>query len=103
MALEPAVQGDRHTGQQITWYAGSAKKVLTNATLTGKLVNSAGTVTAIAGTLTVTDGPNGVFTWAYAAADVATVGTYTVQFTATFPDTLSDSSFDAAWSVLTKH
>lgn len=102
MALQPAVQNDRHTGQTITWYAGTAKKPLTNATITGKIINGDGTATAIAGALSVTDGPNGLFTWAYAAADTATVGKYTVQFTATYSDTLSDSSFEMPWEVFKK-
>lgn len=102
MALQPAVQNDRHTGQQITWYAGdSAKKNLTGATITGKIINAAGTATAIAGTLTVVDGPNGVFTWAYAAADTATAGAFRVQFTATYA--LADSSFTAEWTVYQKY
>lgn len=103
MALQSAVQGDRHTTQTITWYAGDAVKVLTGATITGKIINSAGVATAIGGVLTVTDGPNGLFTWVYAAADTLTAGSYKVQFTALFADTLSDSSFESDWEVKKKH
>ena len=45
---------------------------------------STGTVRSIAGTLTVTDATAGVFTWTYAAGDVADVGTFDVQFNAAF-------------------
>jgi hypothetical protein len=102
MALQPAVQGDRHTGQRITWYAGSTTqpKDLTGATLTGTIQNRAsGGVVAIAGDLALADAANGVFTWAYAAADTATVGGYFVQFTATYGDGLPDSSFVMEWVV----
>jgi hypothetical protein len=102
MALQDAVQNDRHTGQQITWYyvGTTTPKPLTNATITGTITDVAtGTVRAITGTLAVTSGAGGVFTWAYSAADVLTVGTYVVQFTATYTDTLLDSSFEAPWAV----
>lgn len=101
MALQPAIQNDRHTGQQITWYYadGATKKPITGATITGTITDTAGATRAITGTLAVTDGPNGVFTWAYGAADTATVGAYLVQFTATYGDALPDSSFAMDWEV----
>lgn len=104
MSLQPAIKGDRHTGQTITWYYadGVTKKPLTGATITGTLTTPAGVTTAISGTLTVTDGPNGVFTWAYGASDTLTAGAYTVQFTATYADTLQDSSFEMPWQVVTR-
>ncbi len=104
MALQPAIQNDRHTGQIITWYYadGITKKPLTGATITGKIITRTGTATSIAGTMTVTDGAGGVFTWAYAAGDTATVGVFTVQFTATYGDGLPDSSFEMDWEVKAK-
>lgn len=106
MSLQPAIQHDRHTGQTITWYLadGTTKKVLTGATITGTLTTPAGVTTAIGGVLTVTDGPNGVFTWAYGANDTATATIYNVQFTATYAaDGLADSSFVTDWTVQTKY
>lgn len=104
MSLQPAIKGDRHTGQQITWYYadGVTVKPLTGATITGTITDTAGTTRAITGTLNVTDGPNGVLQWAYGAADTATAGRFTAQFTATYADTLQDSSFEMDWDVKAK-
>lgn len=102
MSLQPAVQGDLHEGQLITWYAGTPPKVLTGATITGKIINGAGVATAIAGTLTVTDGANGIFSWVYAAGDTGTVGSFKVQFTATYAGS-PDSSYEADWTVFKKY
>ncbi len=87
MGLANAVMGALRPSQQITWTREGVNtpEPLTGATLTGKLRNCDTQVTrAIAGTLTVTDGANGVFTWAYDAADVAEAGLFDVQFTAAF-------------------
>ncbi len=87
MGLANAVMGALRPSQQITWTREgvNAPEPLTGATLTGKLRNcDTGAIRAIAGTLTVTDGANGVFTWAYDAADVADAGLFDVQFTAAF-------------------
>lgn len=97
--LQPAIQGDRHTGQLITWWAGNAVKDLTGAVLTGTLKNAAGVAIAIAGTLTVIDGAAGTFQWSYGTADTLTAGTYTVQFTATYSGA-PDSSFSQEWVVV---
>jgi hypothetical protein len=85
MALAAAVQGATRPSQVITWTrADGTAEDLTGATITGTIKDSAGTVRAITGTLTVTTAASGVFTWAYSSADVATDGNYTVQFTAAF-------------------
>ena len=87
MGLANAVQGATRPAQSITWTREglNTPEPLTGATLTGKLRNcDTGAIRAIAGTLTVTDGANGVFTWAYDAADVAEAGLFDVQFTAAF-------------------
>lgn len=102
MSLQPAIQGDLYTGQTITWLAGTIPKPITGATITGKIINSAGVATAIAGTLTVTDGANGIFTWVYAAGDTANVGAFKVQFTATFAGS-PDSSYEMDWTVYKKY
>lgn len=101
MALQPAIQTDRHTGQQVTWhYAdGVTAKAITGATITGTITDVSGVTTPISGTTLVTDGPNGVFQWAYGASDTATAGKYTVQFTAAYPDGKPDSSFEMDWEV----
>ena len=87
MPLADAVQGSLRPAQQITWTRGEdgTAEDLTGATITGWIRNrSTGTVRSIAGTLTITDAANGVFTWTYAAGDVVDVGTFDVQFNATF-------------------
>ena len=88
MALAQAIQDSLRPSQIITWTRGdNTPENLTGATLTGKIRNNVtGTVRDIAGTLTVTDGANGVFTWAYHADDVADAGRFMVQFKATFGD-----------------
>lgn len=87
MGLANAVKGATRPSQQITWSREglNTPEPLTGATLTGKMRNC-GTqvIRSITGTLTVTDGANGVFTWEYAAADVAEAGLFDVQFTAAF-------------------
>ena len=88
MALAQAIQDSLRPSQIITWTRGdNTPENLTGATLTGKIRdNATGTVRDIAGTLTVTAGANGVFTWAYHADDVADAGRFMVQFKATFGD-----------------
>jgi hypothetical protein len=87
MPLADAVQGSLRPAQQITWTRGddNTAEDLTGATITGWIRNrSTGVVRAIAGTLSVTTAASGVFTWTYASADVADVGTFDVQFNAAF-------------------
>lgn len=86
MALAHAIAGATRPSQVITWTRDDGTpEDLTGATITGKLRRaSTGDITNIAGTLSVTDATAGKFTWAYAAADVATPGHYRVQFTAAF-------------------
>lgn len=57
--------------------------VITGATLTGK-IRKQGTATSavLAGSISVTDGPNGKAVLAYASADVAVFGMFLVQITA---------------------
>ncbi|HNT76856.1 MAG TPA: hypothetical protein PKH77_17740 [Anaerolineae bacterium] len=103
MALEHAVAGAVRPNQSITWEDGDGIPLnLTGATITGKKRNVSSLVTtSIEGTLTVTDAANGVFVWAYAAADVSTAGEFVVQFTATFPSAPSPArNWKEAWSVL---
>ena len=84
--LPNRVEGGVRPAQALTWKRedGSAED-LTGATLTGSIRNRAtGETRAIAGTLTVTDGPAGAFRWDFAAADVAEAGEFDVQFTAAY-------------------
>lgn len=101
MSLPRAIQGARHTGQSITWTQDDdddTAQDLTDATVTGTIEDEDGDTTAITGTLTVSDASNGVFTWAYSAADVATVGRFMVQFKATYTSTY-DLTYPEPWIV----
>lgn len=99
--LAYAVAGATRPAQQITWTDGDGDLVnLTGATITGVIYNPRTyQARAIAGTLSVTDGPNGIFTWSYSADDVVE-GSYLVQFTAAFASGQTPSrSFEEKWVV----
>lgn len=102
MSLATAVKGGVRPSQTITWLreAGGAED-LTGATLTGTLRNRAtGETRTIAGALTVTDGPGGVFRWDYAAGDVLEAGAFDVQFNAAFGSGASPArTFVGRWDV----
>lgn len=102
MALAAAVKGGARPSQAIAWQRddGTAED-LSAATLTGWIRNRATNATrAIAGTLTVTDGPTGAFRWDYAAADVAEAGAFDVQFNAAFGSGQTPArTFVARWVV----
>jgi hypothetical protein len=102
-ALPSIVQNSRHTGLSLTWLAGSAAKDLTGATLTGTITDASGNTRAITGTLNIVNPTAGTFTWAFSTIDVATVGNFTVQFTATYSsDSLPDTSYELPWAVVDK-
>jgi hypothetical protein len=93
--LAPAVQGDQHSPQTVTWDGQN----LTGAVLTAVKQNVAtGDITEVTGTLTITDAENGIFTWAYSAADTGTAGWFRVQFRATYGDK-PDSTMRTFWYV----
>lgn len=102
MSLPTRVVGGRRPAMSITWSRddGTAED-LTAATLTGSIRDRAtGTARAIAGTLTVTDGPAGAFRWDLAAADVVAAGKFDVQFTAAFASGLTPArTFVERWTV----
>lgn len=82
--LASAVQGARRPSQNINWADGDDHALsLTGATITGVIVATNGAVRSISGSLTPTANA-GEFRWDYSAEDVATVGDFLVQFTATF-------------------
>lgn len=85
MALPDWPQYARRPSITVTWLRGDSTtpEDLTGATLTG-LIQRGDTVSAITGTLTVTDAANGEFRWDLSAADVAQSGDFRVQFSAAF-------------------
>lgn len=103
MGLAAAIAWANRPSQQITWLTSDGAAVdLTGATITARMRNKDTNATRdITGTLTVTDGTNGVFVWAYSAADVQTAGGYAVQFTATYEAAPTVTrSIVAAWTVM---
>jgi hypothetical protein len=102
MALSRAIQGSNHTAQSITWKDERGQAVdLTGATITGKKHphNDSSTVVAIDGTLSVTNATGGIFTWTYGAVDIGTVGSFLVQFIATYADTTKEKCFKEQFTV----
>lgn len=102
MALAPAIQGARKRGQTITWSNDDGQaEDLTGLTLSGRIKKTDGvaTIRAIDGTLTVTDGPAGEFTWAYGSTDVSEADTFEVQFVAVDGSELKLKTFAAEWTV----
>lgn len=101
MSLNDALQGAIHTGQSITWTRDDGTpQDLSGATLSGTIQSvRTGASVAIAGTLAIVTAASGIFTWAYAAADVAAAGEYLVQFSASYSGAL-DTSRAYAWRVL---
>lgn len=84
--LADAVKGGLRPPQLIVWERedGMAED-LTGAAISGSLRSrETGSVRAIGGALTVTDGAAGRFLWAYAEDDVAEAGDFDVQFNAAF-------------------
>lgn len=101
MALENALEGARHTGQQITWsHDDESAHDLTGATITGTIRSvRTGVTQAITGTLALVTAASGIFTWAYSAADIAVADRYQVQFKADYGGGLYDLSYWIDWLV----
>lgn len=101
MELASAIEGARHTAQQVTWtYDDGTAVDLTGATITGyKRDRRIGEVTALDGTLQAADAANGVFLWTYGENDVAEPGIYSVQFVATFDEDDMEESLPGIWRV----
>ena len=101
MALQNATEDAIHTAQTITWTRGDGTaQNLTGATITGTIRNArTGATQTIAGSLSLVTPASGIFTWTYAAADVANAGEYQVQFAASYGGQ-SDVSLWYDWLVL---
>jgi len=101
MALANAVQGARHTAQQVTWTDGDGDPLdLTGATVTGRILDEAtGVARNIDGVLAVANALAGEFNWTYGALDVGAAGAFRVQFTASFGAAGSDRTLQEEWRV----
>lgn len=99
--LADAVDGSVRGGQDMFWRQPDGAPIdLTGATITGTLQDMVSAVDrAIAGTLSVIDGPAGHAQWDYAAADVVE-GFYYAQFNAAYlAGGTPEKSFIAIWRV----
>jgi hypothetical protein len=105
-ALYNALQGANHDGYDITWTRDdTTPEDLTSATITAKIQayvggTTTGSPTSSTGTFTVTGAPGGNFHWAPSLTDVATAGTYVVQFIATYGDATVAKTYPAPWTVV---
>lgn len=100
MALSPAVQAAKRTGQTITWQTKSGTvKNLTGLTLTGRIRNKATSEERdIDGTLTIVSATDGTFSWTYGTNDVSEAGLFEVQFIGTASGE-NDKSIPQEWKV----
>lgn len=89
MPISPLYVGERHKPLSVTWVDDSNVALdLTGATLSVRF-GGVGTSASFAGTgvFSVTSPTGGLFTYTMSADDVATAGTWQLQFLATYADT----------------
>lgn len=103
-ALPNWKQGARRPSMIITFLRedSAVPEPLTGATMTGFIgpESGVGTVAAITGTLSVTNGAAGIFTWDLSAADVQMPGRLVVDFVASFGSSPTPAkTFSASWSI----
>lgn len=102
MALADAVAGGKRPSQIITWADANGTVLdLTGATITARIKNNAtGSTVASDGVFTVTSATAGQFRWDYSTTDVASAGSYTVQFSAAFGSSPTPArTFTTDWRV----
>lgn len=101
--IPDAVQYSRKRVLTLTWTDQDGIPIdLTAATLAG-VIDRRGTHDYITGTLTVTGASTGTFTWTFSARDVATAGSFLVQFYARYASGGPEISYRTAWRVLPSH
>lgn len=102
MALPDAVKGGKRPSPLLTWTDDNGTALdLSDAVITAVILDVTSQVERAAdGVFTVTNGPGGVFRWDYGTNDVATKGTFIVQFTATFQANPTPAkTFGMSWRV----
>lgn len=101
MAIPSAVHGGKRPSPLLTWSDQDGDALdLTGATLSGTITDAAGNSRAISGALTVVTAASGIFRWDYSTADVATVGAFVVQFSASFGSNPTPArTFEEKWKV----
>lgn len=105
MALPDVVEGENGRPITVTWLRKGTEipEPITGAIMTGiiRYSGSAGNVDrAISGSLVISDGPNGVFTWTLDTTDTQAAGKYLVHFVATFGGGSILKSFFTPWEVV---
>lgn len=105
MALPDAAQLEDGRVVTITWLkqgTTTPEDISSPTSFTGAIESGSGptyTKVAISGTLTVTDGANGVFTWTWNATDTILTGQFLVQFVIVKTGVPSLRSFSEPWTV----
>lgn len=102
MPLSPLYVGETHRPLSVTWLDDSNVALdLTGATLSVRFAGQGGSLSfAGTGTFNVTSASTGQFTYTLAGTDVATPGTWQLQFTATYVDSTKEMSDPVPLEVL---
>ena len=105
MSLPDVVSTGTHTALTLTWTRKVQRKPvdLTGATITGRMVRIdvlPNVTRDITGTFTIVTATSGIFSWTFSAADIATPGTWEVQFIATYGDGSKELSYKETLTIL---
>lgn len=102
--LPTVIQGALRPSLQLVWQRNGSNSVedLTGATLSGIIRDRySENLIDIVGSLTLIDGPSGVFRWDFDVLDVANDGDYSVEFMATWTTGRSPAkTFAANWTIV---
>lgn len=101
--MKSVIQGSRKRGKRIQWLDDDRQAPdLTSAVITARIINMrTGVAFNSDGAFAVVNpGTQGIFTWAFGTLDTATAGDFYVQFTATYPDTLIERTYQDTLTVL---
>jgi hypothetical protein len=87
LAYTPIPQGQTHVLLSLTWKDDTGTAIdLSGATITARIQPLHGTGGASTGAITVVSAPAGTLTYKFATTEVATTGTYQIQFKAVYAD-----------------
>ena len=103
MALPDVVQGAKRPSLQVTWTDENGVALdLSGATITARIQDAnTGTSRDADGAFVIVTAASGIFRWDFGTADVATAGTYRVQFNAAFGSSPTPArTFLTRWRVL---
>ena len=103
MPLSPIRIGETHPVWNVTWTVdGGAALNISGSTITGKLQPiGGGADVTLGGAFAIVSGPAGTFTYTPVAADLATAGTYQLQFKAVFGDATVEFTDPSVFTITT--